>query len=292
MPPKNFLGEKAYEGDWPYKNADRLVLRKEYKKAYQDALRLYWRHVKAKGWSDRLVLYLSDEPFHWNVDIRQQVKALSAMIHEVDPEIRIYTSAWQHVPEWNGHIDVWGAGSYGSFPVAEIPLRRSAGDEVRWTTDGQMCLDTPYLAIERMLPHLAHKYGADAYEFWALTWLTRDPWKCGYHAFVRQSGTPGSSYYSRYPSGDGYLIYPPRDGGNTPVSSIRLEAVRDGVEDYEYLVLLEKAAETSPEAKALLGEFRNLVSIPNAGGRYSTRILPEPEKVSRLRLAAGRLLSR
>jgi hypothetical protein len=302
MPPKDFLGEKAYAGDSPHTkthsgdcprtNASRLVLRKEYKKVYQESLRLYWRHVNAKGWSDRLVLYLSDEPFHWNIDIRQQVKALSAMIHEVDPEIRIYTSAWQHVPEWNGSIDVWGAGSYGSFPVAEIPLRRSAGDEIRWTTDGQMCLDTPYLAIERLLPQLAHKYGAHAYEFWAITWLTRDPWKCGYHAFIRQSGTPGSSYYSRYPSGDGYLIYPPRDGGDSPVSSIRLEAVRDGVEDYEYLVLLEREAETSREANALLEKFRNLVTIPNAGGRYSTRILPEPEKLSRLRLEAGRLLSR
>ena len=292
MPPKDFLGEKPYEGDSPYKNIDRLHLRKEYRKVYQDALRLYWRHVKAKGWSDRLVLYLSDEPFHWNADIRRQVKALSAMIHEVDRDIRIYTSAWQHVPEWNGSIDVWGAGSYGSFPVAEIPLRRSAGDEIRWTTDGQMCLDTPYLAIERLLPQLAHKYGASAYEFWALTWLTRDPWKCGYHAFIRQSGVPGSSYYSRYPSGDGYLIYPPRGGGNSPVSSIRLEAVRDGVEDYEYLVLLEKAAAASPQAKTLLEEFRALASIPNAGGRYSTRILPEPEKMSRLRLKAGELLSK
>ena len=45
------------------------------------------------------------------------------------------------------------------------------------------------------------------------------------------------------------------------------------------------------EAARLVGEFRALVSIPNAGGRYSTRILPEPEKLASLRLRAGELLS-
>ena len=44
-------------------------------------------------------------------------------------------------------------------------------------------------------------------------------------------------------------------------------------------------------AKALLAEFRALVTIPNAGGRHSTRILPEPEKIGQLRRKAGDLLS-
>ena len=35
-------------------------------------------------------------------------------------------------------------------------------------------------------------------------------------------------------NGDGFLMYPSPKG---PVSSIRLEAIRDGVEDYDYLVL-------------------------------------------------------
>ena len=38
--------------------------------------------------------------------------------------------------------------------------------------------------------------------------------------------------------GDGLLIYPTRDG---PVSSIRLENIRDGLEDYDYLALLADA---------------------------------------------------
>lgn len=39
-------------------------------------------------------------------------------------------------------------------------------------------------------------------------------------------------------TGDGCLVYPTRDG---PVSSIRLENIRDGLEDYDYLALLAEA---------------------------------------------------
>ena len=54
------------------------------------------------------------------------------------------------------------------------------------------------------------------------------------------------------------------------------------------------AAEKGPraaEAARLVDAFRALVAIPNAGGRYSTRILPEPEKLASLRLRAGELLA-
>ena len=52
-----------------------------------------------------------------------------------------------------------------------------------------------------------------------------------------------------------------------------------------------RADARAAEAARLAGEFRALVAIPNAGGRYSTRILPEPEKLASLRLLAGELLS-
>jgi len=44
--------------------------------------------------------------------------------------------------------------------------------------------------------------------FWGIGWLTYDPWKFGFHSFIRQSSIPGEYYYVRYPNGDGYLLYP------------------------------------------------------------------------------------
>ncbi len=80
-----------------------------------------------------------------------------------------------------------------------------------------------------------------------------------------------------------------------PVPSVRLEQARDGAEDYEYLHLLRdlvaKARAGGRDAsvgEAALRAAAKLVSIPNAGGRYSTGILPDPDAVFRVREAVAR----
>ena len=294
-PPKNILGEKPFEGEYPFKDADRTKLRQAYKEIYQACLRLYWEHMKAKGWSDKLVLYISDEPFLTKKHIIDQMKALCAMIHEVDPKIRIYSSTWRHCPDWNGSLDIWGVGHYGCFPVSEMQARKAAGEHIWYTTDGQMCTDTPFCAVERLLPHYCFKYGVDAYEFWGISWFTYDPWQFGWHSYIHQSSTPGESYYVRYPNGDGYLLYPGAPAGvEGAVTTVRLEAARDGVEDYDYLKLLKALADKTgdKEALSILAGFSALIDIPNAGGRYSSKILPDPSKLAALRLRAGAALER
>ena len=289
FPPKRILGEHPYAGEYPYEGQDRGNLRAEYKQVYQECLRIYWEHVKEKGWADKLVLYISDEPHFTHEEIRVQMKALCDMIHAVDPGIPIYSSTWRHCPEWNGYLDVWGVGSYGCFAVEEMAARKAAGDRIWFTTDGQMCTDTPYCAIERLLPHYCYRYDVEAYEFWGIAWLTYDPYEFGWHAYKPQSSGPGSSFYVRYPNGDGFLVYPGNPVGHDGiVSSIRVEAARDGVEDYEYLRLLEGLATVGKDqaALALLEEAKGLAAIPNPGGRYSTRILPDPQALADLR---GRL---
>jgi len=295
FPPRDIFGEHPFPGDPPFEKADRTLLRAEYKRAYQACLKLFWEHVKTNGWHDRFVLYISDEPFFQQEPIRRQMKALCAMIHEVDPAIPIYSSTWRHVPDWDGSLDIWGLGQFGEVPVETMARIRTGGAKIWFTTDGQMCIDTPYCAIERLLPHYAFAYGAEAYEFWGIAWLTHDPYRFGWHAYIPQTDQPGQSYWIRYPNGDGFLLYPGKPiGAAGPVSSIRLEQAREGVEDYEYLHLLrdlvdrEKAAHREcPAAQRALEGARLLVPIPNAGGRYSTKILPDPDAVYRVRQALG-----
>ena len=312
-PPKAVFGERPYEGESPFESADRGRLRPEYKQAYQAMLRLYWQHLRDKGWNRRVVLYISDEPFDQHERIRQQMKALCDMIHEVDPEIPIYSSTWKHVPEWDGFLNIWGIGHYGLVPPDTIARLRSGGARVWFTTDGQMCTDTPYCAVERLLPHYCFQYGAQAYEFWGVAWQTYDPYRFGWHSFIHQSSEPGQATWVRYPNGDGFLIYPPPSvpqvpGGKNadtatpsahpgPVSSIRLEQAREGVEDYEYLHLLAARIQSArgsgrsvAEAEQALAAARSLVQIPNAGGYYSTRILPQPERLYQTRRTIARAI--
>ncbi len=148
------------------------------------------------------------------------------------------------------------------------------------------------------MPHYCFKYGAEAYEFWGIDWLTYDPYEFGWHRYIHQSDQPGKSYYVRYPNGDGYLAYPGAPIGYAgPVSSVRLEQAREGCEDYEYLYILReriasarKLGRAAAEAERVLAEAQNLVTIPNAGGLQSTRILPRPDAVLEVKERVARAI--
>jgi hypothetical protein len=72
-------------------------------------------------------------------------------------------------------------------------------------------------------------------------------------------------------NGDGRFLYPPnRQPGKDrtkyltgPVNSIRWEILREGIEDYEYFKLLEKAAREAPgKAAKAVREARGLLDFP------------------------------
>ena len=51
-------------------------------------------------------------------------------------------------------------------------------------------------------------------------------------------------------NGEGSLLYPGRDAGyDGVVASLRLKALRDGIEDYELLAILERAGEAAAAEK-------------------------------------------
>lgn len=297
VPPKVVEGENPYPGEWPYDGAARAALRPEYKKAYQAKLKLFWDHLKEKGWADKCVLYISDEPFYSKPEIIEQMKALCDMIHEVDPAIPIYSSTWVFVPEWLGYIDVWGVGHYGG--VGEETLKKifDAGGRVWWTTDGQMCLDTPLCAVERLLPYTCVRRGAELYEFWGATWYTCNPFDSASHFYISQSDQPGVRYWVRYPNGDGYIFYPGEPIGRPGaiLDSVRSEQAREGVEDAGWLVGLRDAIATKTdvdsaeraEAQAILDRALDWLPLNCGSGRYSTRYIADPQAFERVRLDVG-----
>jgi hypothetical protein len=299
FPPSEKFGQKPYPGEYPYEDADRGNLAAEYKKAYQEVLRTFWEHVKAKGWADRYILYLSDEPHmaeNSKADIVAQMKALCDMIHEVDPKIPVYVSTWYYRPEWAGYIDVWGVAYNGGEPGSPVPAEDldkivKSGGRIWYTTDGNFCTETPYMALERLLPWFGYKYGAQAYEFWGVNWLTYNPFRYGWHSYIFESQAPGEESWKRYPNGDGFVIYPGKPAGQDElISSIRICQVREGAEDYEYMSMLTRLVSMAEQksinvrsAKDALSQALRMVNIPCAMGRYSTKLLSDPDSVYLIR---------
>jgi Domain of unknown function (DUF4091) len=284
-PPKKLFGLEPFTPEWTA--------------AFKQAYQLFVDHLREKGWHDKFVYYISDEPHFQHEFVVEQMKKLCAMIHEVDPTIPIYSSTWRHCPGWDDALDLWGIGQYGCFPVAEMERLEKAGKHMWFTCDGQMATDTPYLATERMLPYYCFKYGVEGFEFWGFAWWTYDPWQVGWHKFIRQSDEGKKYYWVRYPDGDGFLAYPGKSVGiDGPVSTIRLEQVREGLEDYEALTLLVQRMETAKQAgksiaaaERALQMAKDLVTIPNAGGLRSTEILPDPDRLPAIRKAVNAALS-
>ncbi len=113
---------------------------------------------------------------------------------------------------------------------------RAAGKEV-WMYVSSPVENYPSLVIDkpaldhRLLPWLSWKAGASGLLYWCVNFWEGDPLV-----------NPAS--FAKDQNGNGFLYYP---GFAGPIPSIRLEVLRDGIEDYEYLALLRtllQAAET------------------------------------------------
>jgi len=105
-----------------------------------------------------------------------------------------------------------------------------------------------YPPIEgRLLGWLTYHYRSDGLLFWHVNlWPDRPPLQTGdtfLHEWV--------AVHSLKMPGDGQLLYPGTDG---PLPSIRLAQVRDGIEDYEWLQMLEHRAGRAA-ADAMTGEL-------------------------------------
>lgn len=92
-------------------------------------------------------------------------------------------------------------------------------------------IDYPLIKM-RIIPWLSWRNDIRGYMHYAYNWWYTPSGLSPRHD-VEQSG--------KYPPGDGFVVYPPDSGkGQAPISSMRWEAFRDGMEDYEYLVLLDQ----------------------------------------------------
>ena len=278
----------------------------EYKPAFQAAYQAFFHLVSENGWGDKFVHYLSDEPAcYYSETTCSNVATIADYAREALPAstpIPIYASTWYHYRTLDDHLTHWGAGQFGLFPLDDMKARLEVGDKLWFTTDGQDVIDTPYLAWERLTPTYAFRCrwrmpwgemrGVSGYEYWGLAWWTSDPWRRGAHDCLwSYDGLQASGI--RYPNGDGYLCYPGEAINRLgPVPSIRLEAVREGIEDYEYYLMLEQligrycSLVDSPRcqaAQAALQAARDLVIIPTDSCSRSTEIMPDPEAIYRVR---------
>lgn len=213
--------------------------------------RAWHEYLERKSWADRAYLYMLDEPN--DPEAYQRVADLGAMVREAHPGIRrlVVEQTYTQDPAWpalEDAIDIW-CPLFGFVDEPSIKRLQQAGDHV-WSYTALTQVAPPYhpdyenvkddhppfwqidfpVTAYRAAPWLNRRYGITGLLYWSIVYYgspERDPWD-----------DPG--FRVRW-NGEGALFYPgDRAGIEGPVASIRLKNLRDGMEDYEYFVLLEQ----------------------------------------------------
>jgi len=112
---------------------------------------------------------------------------------------------------------------------------------------------------------------------------TQDPWTTA--PFYTGSGRPQQGEKGIVFQGEGSLVYPARAVGyDGVVPTIRLKALRDAIEDYDYLAILQrlgKAAEAQEVVRSLTGTFfqweRDPAAYESARARLAAMLIAAGE---------------
>jgi hypothetical protein len=208
-------------------------------------------------------------------DHKLQTMAFTPLAHEPPrpawPRLGEYLVAWRRVapdirpmvttfgidPLLGDPDRIWGV----HLPVFDTPAHR---DILEHTTNG----GETWWYIDEWPPRPYANFFTDfaAVEHRTLFWQTWALGIRGLHYWNINYASPGTDPYLGLAditpvNGNGYLVYPGAEG---PVSSIRWETIRDGIEDYDYLVIVRaKIAELEKRGgnAALLQRAKNTLNL-------------------------------
>ncbi len=227
-------------------------------------------HLRSKGWLSKAIVYSNqDEPSASQLDARnipycKQMKTLY-------PDLRVFLAS-QYFPRIGEACDIWmsdiSAGKGAEF------AQHNHGRTSLWFYYCHMPLHADFIrplvqapnmeidneAIEhRLALWMAWKYQTEGLFIyggnneWTVQGVDRRDWqKTGWKMGDKPYPYPLGGLHN----GNGWLIYP----GPTP--SVRLKQIRDGLEDFGYLLELKKRAATATDP-ALKKQAEAMLAVPS-----------------------------
>jgi hypothetical protein len=283
----------------------------EYRTAFAAYGRELESHLKRKGWLDKSFVYWFDEPdekdyaFVMNGfrKLKEAVPGVRRMLTEqVEPGLVGGPNLWCPVsPSWNderaeerrkaGDMFWWYICTWPPEPYAG-EFTDHPGTELRvwlWQTwqrriQGILIWATNYWTSDAAYPDPEHPQNP---------WTDPMCWTSGYGL------APGTK--SPWGNGDGRFIYPPLEAADAhpekavldgPVTSIRMEMLRDGIEDYEYLAMLRRLLEKKG-GKPGAGDrarYEALLEVPGEITKSLTEFTKDPAPIERRRAEVAKAI--
>ena len=271
-----------------------------YQAMFRDYCAQVEQHLQAKGWLNDSYVYWFDEPEPRDYEfvmngfnrIKNAAPGIGRMLTEQIEEKLV------------GGPNIW-CPLTPAYKKDACEARQAAGDRIWW----YVCTGpkAPYATL--FIDHPATDLRVWLWQTWQrgiqgiLIWETllwtspsaypdpkqpqnpyEDPmgWEYGY----------GEEAGARRPwgNGDGRFLYPPEtaaDGNpaapvlDPPVDSIRIEMLRDGIEDYEYMVILKRllAEKGAGLEAAKRSEFEGLLTVPAEISESITEFTKDPAPI-------------
>jgi hypothetical protein len=217
--------------------------------AGDDQLKALVNRLIDGGWFAKGFFYEVDEPS--SKAAYDVFATVNERLRKIEPRYRIVTPFWSN-PDFDsrlrsrdlmlGKVNIWCP--HLDYVASEPNFRQflkgrmNAGETIWW----YVCNNPrkPYNNLHIDMSAMAHRTllwqqkreGLQGLLYWSVNYWAKqfvaDPWQ--------DMDTIGTGYY-----GDGSLLYPGKKVGiDGPVGSIRLEVLRDGLEDFDYLTLADR----------------------------------------------------
>ncbi len=284
----------------------------EYQAMFADYVRQLEDFLAERGWLDMAYVYWFDEPAPADYEfvangmrrLKKHAPRLRKMLTE-EPGDNVLA----------GLVDIWCPVSY-NYDHEQAEKRRAAGERFWW----YVCTvpKAPYCTL--FIDHPATELRVWHWQTWQRDIVGTLVWQSNYWtssaAFPEQPQDPYEdpmAYVSGYSTppgvkrfwgnGDGRFLYPPlaasvpgKSGDHPviqpPVSSIRWEMIREGVEDYEMLHLLrrlldEKDATLSDDQRTA---WRDLLRVPSSITSDMITFTTDPTPIYERRRAVARTI--
>ncbi len=257
--------------------------------------------LEERGWLHKAYVYWFDEPaprdYEFVAQGMQQLQKYAPRLQRmltVEPGENALTDL----------VDIWCPVSY-NYDHEQAKRRRAAGQRIWW----YVCTGpkAPYCTL--FIDHAATELRVWHWQAWQRGIVGSLVWQTNYWtsptAFPDQPQNPYEDpmgYVTGYSTprgvkrfwgnGDGRFLYPPLAAAvpghagdepviAPPVSSIRWEMLREGIEDYEYLVrlqqLIDQHAEDLPAAQR--EHYRQLLEVPAEITRDLTTFTTDPAPI-------------
>jgi len=213
---------------------------------YQAFLPAFVKNIQEQGWGDQYLQHIADEPIDENVDSYIEI---SRFLKTLVPGLKVIEAC--HTHQLENMIDIWVPQmNFLESGMDFYTERQTKGDEAWYYTclapKGEWAnrfVELPLIKT-RLLHWVNFKYDIPGYLHWGFNfWGSNSGIITAEDPYDDVSGMIVSSG-NILPGGDCWITYP---GYKTIYPSIRLEAMRDGIVDYELLKMYGERfpAETS-----------------------------------------------